>query len=250
MKLTVGKFAELTGVSVRTLHYYDEIGLLTPDFTEETTGYRFYGDRAFLRMQEILFYRELDFPLKDIKDLLSSPDHDKQKALEGQKRLLLLKKQRLENILRAIERAEKGENDDMSAFDNSEFEKAKEAYRDEVNRRWGDTDAYREHRKKTAGYTKENWNDVATEMNAILAAFAEAHASGIKPTDQTALALVRRLRDFITETQYTCTPEILLSLGEMYVDDARFRKNIDRHGEGSAEFIRDTIRVYCGGKTE
>lgn len=250
MKLTIGKFAELTGVSVRTLHYYDEIGLLTPDFTDEATGYRFYGDRAFLRMREILFYRELDFPLKDIKDLLSSPNHNKQKALEGQKRLLILKKQRLENIIRAIERAEKGESDDMSAFDNSEFEKAKETYRDEVNRRWGDTDAYKEYREKTAGYTKEHWNNVAAGINAILAEFAEAHASGTKATDPAALTLAKKLQDFITETQYTCTEEILLSLGEMYVGDARFQKNIDCHGEGTAEFIRDTIRVYCGRTTE
>ncbi len=248
MNLNIKKFAELTGVSVRTLRYYDEIGLLPPDRTDEQTGYRFYGDRAFLRMQEILFYRELDFPLKEIREILSSPNYDKQKALHGQKQLLLLKKQRLETILRAIERAEKGEPTDMSAFDTNDLEKAKEVYRDEAERRWGKTDAYQEHRRKTAGYTKEAWNNVAAGLDAVFAEFAEARAAGIRPTDTPALALARKLQDFLTETQYTCTDEILRCLGEMYTGDDRFRASIDRHGEGTAEFVNAAIAGYCDAK--
>ncbi len=95
MKVSVKKFADWVGVSVRTLHYYDEIGLLSPDDTDETTGYRYYGENAFSRMQEILFYRELDFSLKEIAEMLASPSYDKQKALRGQRELLLLKKERL-----------------------------------------------------------------------------------------------------------------------------------------------------------
>ena len=118
--MQIKEFADFTGVSVRTLHYYDEIGLLKPAFVDKTTGYRFYDEKSFLRMQEILFYRELDFSLKRIEEILSSPNYDKSKALNEQKQLLTLKKERLERLISAIDGAVKGENV-MSAFDNSEF---------------------------------------------------------------------------------------------------------------------------------
>ncbi len=246
MKLSIKKFADLTGVSVRTLHYYDEIGLLSPDSTDQATGYRYYGEAAFARMQEILFYRELDFSLREIAEILTSPNYDKQKALLGQKRLLLLKKERLERIIEAIDSVCKGESADMCAFDNSNFEKAKEAYRAEAEARWGNTDAYKEHRMKTAGYTKERWQEVSRGLDEIFAAFAEAMAAGIKETEPEVLALAKKLQDYITETQYTCTKEILACLGEMYVGDGRFTENIDRHGAGTAAFVHGAIRAYCG----
>ena len=120
--MQIKEFAEFTGVSVRTLHYYDEIGLLSPAYVDEQTGYRFYDENSLLRMQEILFYRELDFSLKSIKEILASPNYDKNKALIEQKNLLILKKERLERLISAIDGAMKGENI-MEAFDNSEFEK-------------------------------------------------------------------------------------------------------------------------------
>ncbi len=246
MKQSVKKFADLMGVSVRTLHYYDEIGLLSPDYTDENTGYRYYGDAAFSRMQEILFYRELDFSLKEIAEMLTSPHYDKQKVLRGQKELLLLKKERLERILDAIDRITKGEVVDMNAFDNSKFDKAKEDYRDEVENRWGSTAAYREHRQKTAGYTKEAWQQVSQGLDAIFAEFAHAQASGIQPNDVPSIKLAKKLQSYITETQYTCTDEILLCLGEMYVGDERFTANIDKHGLGTAAFVYDAIRACCG----
>ena len=130
--MQIKEFAEFTGVSVRTLHYYDEIGLLAPAFVDKTTGYRFYDENSFLRMQEILFYRELDFSLKSIREILSSPNYNKSKALNEQKQLLMLKKERLERLISAIEGAMKGENV-MTAFDNSEFEK----YKFVVKEKWG-----------------------------------------------------------------------------------------------------------------
>ena len=122
--MQIKDFAEFTGVSVRTLHYYDEIGLLRPAFVDRATGYRFYDENSLLRMQEILFYRELDFSLKSIGEILSSPHYDKNKALNEQKQLLILKKERLERLISAIDCAVKGENV-MKAFDNSEFENYK-----------------------------------------------------------------------------------------------------------------------------
>ena len=134
LKMQIKEFAEFTGVSVRTLHYYDEIGLLTPAFVDKSTGYRFYDENSFFRMQEILFYRELDFSLKNIGEILASPNYDKNKALNEQKHLLTLKKERLERLISAIDGAVKGENI-MKAFDNSEFEK----YKAEAREKWGRT---------------------------------------------------------------------------------------------------------------
>ena len=149
MKMQIKEFAGFTGVSVRTLHYYDEIGLLRPADVDVDTGYRFYDEQSLLRMQEILFYRELDFSLKSIGEILSSPDYDKSRALEEQKQLLKLKKERLERLIDAIDDAMKGENV-MKAFDNSDYETARKQYEVEAKERWGETEAYKEHAEKTA----------------------------------------------------------------------------------------------------
>ncbi len=241
--MNVSEFARITGVSVRTLHYYDEIGLLKPDFVDEQNGYRSYGEESLEKMQEILFYRELDFSLKAIKDIVSSPDYNKQEALKGQKELLLLKRERLDRILDLLERAEKGErNMNFNVFDNSKIDD----YKDEVKKRWDETDAYKEHREKTADYSQDQWCDIADGLNGIIAEFSDALQNGVKADGEQAQMLVKKLQDFITDTQYTCTNEILQSLGEMYVADERFRKNIDKNGIGTAEFISNAIRVYCG----
>ena len=244
MKLQIKEFAELTGVSVRTLHYYDEIGLLKPSFVDEQNGYRFYDETSLERMQEILFYRELDFPLKSIAGILASPNYDKQKALAEQKRLLTLKKERLTRLIAALEQAEKGEIT-MSAFDNSEYETARQQYEDEAKQRWGDMDAYRESQAKTAGYSKDKWNDVLAGMNGVFAELAECKNCGESTDSDTAQQLVKKLQDYITENFYHCTDDILAGLGQMYICDERFKNNIDSHGEGTAEFVSEAIKIYC-----
>ena len=240
MKMQIKEFAEFTGVSVRTLHYYDEIGLLIPAYVDEHTGYRYYDGNSLLRMQEILFYRELDFSLKSIGAILSSPNYDKNKALKEQKNLLTLKKERLERLISAVDDAMKGENV-MSVFDNSEFEK----YKAEVKEKWGKTDAYKEHTEKTKHYSKDTWNNLAEEMNDILAEFAVCMKNGKEPDSAEAQNLVKRLQNHITENYYLCTNEILAGLGQMYVADERFKNNIDKHADGAAEFICKAIEVYC-----
>lgn len=240
MKLRIKEFAALTGVSVRTLHYYDEIGLLRPFDVDEHTGYRFYDETSLLRMQEILFYRELDFSLKSIREILSSPNYDKEKALREQKRLLTLKKERLENLISAIDRAAKGENV-MQAFDNSQLEQ----YKAEVKEKWGKTDAYKEHAEKTKNYSKDKWNQLAGGMDEILAAFAACMNSGGAPESAQSQNLVKMLQSHISEHYYRCTNEILAGLGQMYVADERFRNNMDRHAKGTAAFISEAIAVYC-----
>lgn len=244
MKLHIKEFAELSSVSVRTLHYYDEIGLLKPCFVDEQNGYRFYNESSLERMQEILFYRELDFPLKSIAEILSSPNYDKQKALTEQKRLLQLKKERLERLIAALEQAEKGRLI-MNAFDNSEYETTRQQYEDEAKQRWGDTDAYRESEVRTAEYSKEKRNAVSAEMDAIFGDFAKCMNSGECADGKTAQDFVKRLQDYITANFYHCTDAILAGLGEMYVCDERFKKNIDKHTDGTAEFVSNAIKIYC-----
>ncbi len=240
----IKEFAKLTGVSVRTLHYYDEIGLLKPAFVGEQNGYRDYDEKSLERMIEILFYRELDFPLKSILEILSSPDYDKAAAIRRQKELLIMKKEHLEKLIYALDEAEKGEIP-MNAFNNNEYEAARKQYADEVKQRWGNTDAYKESEQKTAGYSADKWNDITAGLNEVLSEFSVALKNGEAPESQTVQLLVKKLQNYITDNFYTCTPEILAGLGQMYVADERFKNNIDKNGSGTAEFVSDAIRIYC-----
>ena len=240
MKMQIKEFAEFTGVSVRTLHYYDEIELLKPAFVDKATGYRFYDEHSVLRMQEILFYRELDFSLKSIKEILSSPDYDKGKALKAQKQLLTLKKERLERLISAIDGAVKGENI-MKAFDNSKFE----TYKAEAKEKWGQTPAYKEYDTRTKDYSKSKWNDLAQGMDRIMAEFAACMRRNETAASAAAQDLVKALQNHITENYYHCTKEILAGLGQMYIADERFKKNIDKYGKGTAEFASKAFEAFC-----
>lgn len=246
MKMHIKEFAALTNVSVRTLHYYDEIGLLKPCFVDEQNGYRYYDENSLLRMQQILFYRELDFPLKSINEILSSPNYDKQKALSEQKRLLILKKQRLERLIDALDNAEKGnEVMNMDLFDNSEYETAHKKFEAEAKQKWSDTAAYKEYEQKSATYTNKDFGEINAGLDSMLAQFAECMRSGASFADADAQTLVQRLQSYISAHFYSCTNDIMSGLGEMYVADERFMANIDKHGSGTAEFISAAIKHYC-----
>ncbi len=235
--MQIKEFAELTGVSVRTLHYYDEIGLLKPSEVDAQNGYRFYDENAFERMQEILFYRELDFSLKTIAEILSSPDYDKQQALSRQRKLLLAKKERLEQLIDALDSMEKGEG---FMQPNNEYEDMKNKYAEEVKQRWGNTDAYKESQQRNTDFSQ-----AAALLDAVFEEFAELNRSGISPDDEAAKVQVEKLQRCITDNFYTCTNEILAGLGQMYVADERFKNNIDKHGEGTAEYVSQCIKSYC-----
>ncbi|MBQ2537888.1 MAG: MerR family transcriptional regulator [Ruminococcus sp.] len=225
------------GVSVRTLHYYDEIGLLKPSEVDAQNGYRFYDERSLERMQEILFYRELDFSLKTIAQILSSPDYDKQQALTRQRKLLLAKKERLERLIDALDSLEKGEG---FMKPNNEYEDLKNKYAEEVRQRWGSTDAYKESQQRNTDFSQ-----AASLLDAVFEEFAELDRSGISPDDEAAKIQVERLQQCITDNFYTCKNEILAGLGQMYAADVRFKNNIDKHGEGTAEFVSQCIKSYC-----
>ena len=171
--MQIKEFAQQIGVSVRTLHYYDEIGLLKPSEVDAQNGYRFYDERSLERMQEILFYRELDFSLKTIAQILSSPDYDKQQALTRQRKLLLAKKERLERLIDALDSMEKGEG---FMKPNNEYEDLKNKYAEEVRQRWGSTDAYKESQQRNTDFSQ-----AASLLDAVFEEFAELDRSGISP---------------------------------------------------------------------
>ena len=236
MRMQIKEFAELTGVSVRTLHYYDEIGLLKPSEVDAQNGYRLYDEKSLERMQEIIFYRELDFSLKTIAQILSSPDYDKQQALSRQRKLLLSKKERLEQLIAAIDSVEKGEGFMKT---NNEYEALKNKYAEEVRQRWGNTEAYKESQQRNTDFGKS-----AALLDAVFEEFAELNRNGNSPNDEIAKVQVERLQRCITDNFYTCTNEILAGLGQMYVADERFKTNIDKRGEGTAEYISACIKSY------
>ncbi len=243
---TVREMSKLTGVSVRTLHHYDAIGLLKPSQTTQA-GYRLYDDAALTRLQNILMFRELRFPLKEIKAMLDKPDFDPQEALEQQIKLLELQAAHLQTLIHfAREVQRKGvEPMDFHAFNREELDH----YTQEVKERWGATQAYAEFVEKSRGLT-QNQRDEAVEQ--LLSRFAQLGAlrrQQYSPTDPAVQETLSDLQDFISNHYYHCTDEILQGLGELYVSDPRMQANIDQAGgDGTAEFVHQAIAAYCAGR--
>ena len=237
---TVREVSRLAGVSIRTLHHYDAIGLLKPTRVTEA-GYRLYDDTALRRLQTILLFRELKFPLKEIRTILDSPAYDPAAAIAQQITLLELERDRLNALLDfARELQHKGvEPMRFDVFDRSQAE----AYRAEAREKWGRTAAFQEFEaREKAGEPAPRESE-----DRLMKCFAQLGALRHRPPgDREVQEKVAALQDFITQNYYTCTGEILAGLGEMYVSDDRFRQSIDSAGgEGTAAFVRDAIAVYC-----
>ena len=244
MRESISEMAKRTGVSVRTLHYYDEIGLLKPSEIATDTGYRYYHDEALERLQQILFFRELNFSLKEIQKIMSSSDYTKEVALQKQRELLCLEKERLEGIIQLLDARLKGEHKmSFKEFDNSEIERMKEQYADEVKERWGNTKAYEESVQKATNRSEEEEADYASGMKQLLEEFSK-HLKEDPGSDEVQ-ELVRRWQQLITKQYYECTDEILLGLGQMYVADERFLEFMDQYGKGTAQLVCDGIGIYC-----
>ena len=241
--MRISEVAKLTGITVRTLHYYDEIGLLKPSEITEA-GYRLYSREDLEILQQILFFRELDFPLSQIKEIMNNPNYDKEEALKKQKELLIQQRQRIEGLIKLIEKRIEGDNNmSFKEFDMNEIEENKKKYAKEVKERWGTSKAYEESEKKTSGYNKEKWGDINQETSEIFKGFAELRNSD--PGSEEVQELVRRWQKYITDNFYTCTNEILSGLGLMYVEDERFKENLDKNGEGTAKLMAEAIKIYC-----
>ena len=246
MRLSIGALSRMSGVSVRALHHYDQIGLLHPSEIAES-GYRYYDDAAVERLWQILFYRELDVPLRDIAEILCSPDFDRERALLEHRALLERKRERLDRLISLVSNALKGETTmEFKPFDTSEIDALREQYAEEAKARWGNTEAYRESAMRTAKYTSEDFARIQEQSNALFCEFAAL--VGANPADTRVQALVQRWQTLISESYYTCTPEILECLGQMYVTDERFTKNLDQFGAGTAKLMSDAIAVYCAKK--
>ena len=239
--MTVNEVSKLTGVSIRTLQYYDKIGLLHPSkYTE--AGYRLYDDAALETLQQILLFRELEFPLKDIKEIISSPDFDRSKALDQQIKLLKLKKEHIENLIDlAVGIKAIGVKPlTFEAFDTRKIDE----YAAQAKASWGTTPAYKEYEEKSKGRTNEDNRQIYQGMIDIFAEFGKIRE--MDPASEEAQALVKKLQDYITEHMYTCTKEILGGLGMMYGGGGDFTTNIDKMGgEGTAVFASRAIEIYC-----
>lgn len=238
---TVKEVSALTGVSIRTLHHYDAIGLLRP--TKVTAaGYRLYDEAALRRLQTVLLFRELRFPLKEIKKILDAPGFDPMTALEQQIALLELQRTHLEDLIsHARQIQETGVIPmDFSTFDTTEMDR----YAAEAKAKWGDTQPYQEYAQKTADMTPTQMRSTGDALMDIFAEFgAIRHRSPASPEAQT---LVTKLQGFITEHYYTCTKQILRGLGQMYIAGDSMTENIDRAGgEGTARFVHQAIEGYC-----
>ena len=243
---TVNEVSKLAGVSIRTLQYYDKIGLLRPtEYTE--AGYRLYDDTALERLHRILLFRELEFPLKDIKEIVSRSDFDKKKALDQQIKLLELKKEHIDNLLNMCRDLKKRgvKNLSFTAFDSSKIEE----YSRMAKEQWGKTPAYKEFEEKSKNRTKEDEKNLMGELMKIFEEFGSIKEK--EPSSKEAQALAKKLQDFITENMYTCTKEILSGLGKWYVSGDEVTDNIENAGgAGTAEFASKAIQIYCDASSK
>ncbi|WP_301108559.1 MerR family transcriptional regulator [Sporosarcina sp.] len=234
--MKVKEVAEMTGVSIRTLHHYDDIGLLIPDEVTEA-GYRLYSNENLADLQQILFFRELGFSLKQIKELLQSPAFERVEALELQRNMLLQKKTQLEVMLHTIDRtiqSEKGEDMMTNEEKFKGFDFRKNPYEEEAKARWGE--------KKVEQTNRKFGEEMQNEMNRIYFKLAELrHQKADSIEAQAAIEewfiLLNRMGSYSLDA--------FRGLGDMYVADERFKQNIDQFGEGLAEFMRDAMSVYA-----
>jgi MerR family transcriptional regulator, thiopeptide resistance regulator len=240
----VGAVAELAGVTVRTLHHYDRIGLLSPR-GRSGAGYRQYGEADLERLQQILFYRELGFSLEEIAAILDDPDADATAHLRRQHGLLIERVRRLESMVAAVEHAMEAQRMGISLTPEERFEVFGDFnpgdYAEEVEQRWGDTDAYRQSQRRTRSYGKEDWLRIKAEADDIQRRIAAAYADGVEPGGGRAMDLAEEHRQHITRWFYDCGHPMHRGLAEMFVTDPRFRANYDNVADGLAQWFHDAI---------
>lgn len=240
-RLRIGDLARLAGVSVRTLHHYDDIGLLVP--TDRTgAGYRTYDDTSVDRLRAILTYRELGLSLEEIAGAI---DEDPLESLVSARRRLRARLARLSDIADALDIAIANEQrgtpmtseEKLAIFGDFDPDE----YAEEAERRWGETDAYKESARRTATYTKDDWQEIQDEAADIYRQFVSLMDAGVSPDSGEAKAAVEAHRAHISRWFYDCNAEIHQGLGSMYVADPRFTANIDKSGEGLAQYMSEAI---------
>jgi DNA-binding transcriptional MerR regulator len=241
---TVGEVARLAGVTVRTLHHYDQIGLLSPG-VRSGSGYRRYREPDLERLQQILTYRRLGFPLEEIATMLADPDADPLGHLKRQHALLRERIERLHRMVEAIEHMMEAYQMGIQLTPEERFELFgdfdPDEYAAEAEQRWGGTDAYRESQRRAASYTKDDWQRIKAATDAVYHQLAAAMTGGEPADSGQAMDLAERHREQISRWFYDCSYEIHRGLGELYVTDQRFTASIDRYAPGLAAYLRDAI---------
>ncbi|MEV0371514.1 MerR family transcriptional regulator [Streptomyces sp. NPDC050636] len=244
MSYSVGQVAGFAKITVRTLHHYDEIGLLLPS-ERNHAGHRRYGEADLDRLQQILFYRELGFPLDEVAALLDDPDVDPQEHLRRQHDLLSARIGKLQEMAAAVEHAMEARRMNVRLTPEEKFEVFGDYDPDdhaaEVEERWGSTDAYKESQRRTAGYTKDDWKRLMAELDAVHRSMADLLARGVAADSEAAMDVAEEHRQFIRRAYYDCTHEIHTCLGGMYVEDERFTAMYEAIRQGLAVYMRDAI---------
>jgi DNA-binding transcriptional MerR regulator len=249
----INEISKLTGISVRMLHHYDKIGLLVPSKRTDS-NYRMYNDDDIARLYQILIFKELEFSLQKIKQILDDENFNREEALKVQRNLILEKKNRLEKIIESIDDniGNLGGNimskKNFKVFDYEEVKKHQEKYKEETEKRYGQSDAYKESKEKTSKYSKNDWESIMGEAGAIYEELACLMDKD--PADKEVQVLIEKWRNHISKNFYNCTIEIFSGLALMYVADERFTKNIDKYGEGLAQFLSDAMNIYCNNNSK
>ena len=247
----VGRVARMAGVTVRTLHHYDAIGLLRPT-GRGANGYRRYSDADLERLQRILFYREMEFDLDRIKHAMADPDADPLEHLRQQHALLTARIERLRRLADAVATAMEARTMDINLTPEERLEifgrdPAEDA--DEVKERWGDTDAYRESQRRAASYSKDDWVRIVAESEAVTRQMLSAMAAGLPATSPEAMDAAEAHRRQIDSSFYPCSLEMHRTLGEMYLADPRFTATYESMAAGMAQYVRDAIEANAGRRS-
>lgn len=245
MAYTVHQLAKLAGVTPRTLRYYDKVGLLSPA-THGKNGYRYYGEKEMVRLQQILFFRELEFPLEDIKRMMHRPDFDVLAALHDQRKLMQLKRSRIDGLIASLTKTITAMQDGKTMSEEEMYDPFKDddvkQYQNEVKQRWGDSDAYKSSMAKVGKTTKAQMDKLKEDGKAFTKKLADA--MDVDPKSATAQALIEEHHKGV-EFFYPCPPAMYRNLGQMYVDDPRFTAYYDKFRPGLAAWVRDGIAHWC-----
>jgi DNA-binding transcriptional MerR regulator len=249
MALQVKEVSELAGVSVRTLHHYDAIGLLTPSSTTEA-GYRNYNESDLERLQQIMFFKEIGFSLQEVKEVLESPGFDRTKALHAHRELLLEKRDRVDRMIQTVDNTiqsiEGGQQMAMytmfDGFDRNQIKEQLEKYSKEARQKYG-KEIVEASEARVNGYSDSKLTSIQDSIGDIYSRIASRMDQGA--ADPQVQESIKDWHHFISDNFYDCTFEIFRGLGELYVDDERFTANIDKNKPGLSQFLKEAMHIYC-----
>jgi DNA-binding transcriptional MerR regulator len=252
MGWTVGEVARLSGVTVRTLHHYDRIGLVRPS-GRTSAGYRDYDVHDLDRLQQVLVYRELGFPLEEVATLLDDPDADPAAHLRRQHRLLRERLEHTRAMVAAVEKEMEARQMGISLTPEERFEvfggDFSDEYQAEAEERWGDTEAWTQSQRRTAAYSKEDWLRIKAEADDVQQRFAAVMRSGAAADSATAMDVAEEHRQHITRWFYDCPPEMHAGLGRMYVEDERFTATYERTAPGLAQYVSTAVQANAARRS-